>query len=154
MGNQIRIVVAQPRHVIAIYNLLKKVYEEIPGFPVLEEGPSIQCILNTIATGYCLMAILDGKVIGSIGITPEKFIWSPSVSFGRTFWWSVAKEHRKTKAAMMLMKRAKEDCEKEGGTLIVDQITAYRPEAFGKAMKRMGAEYLGGAFMFGSLRRG
>jgi len=63
-----------------------------------------EIVLRTINDGAVLVALDDGKIIGSIGGGPATEWWSDDLIFG-DLWFYVYKQNRESKAGIQLIKK-------------------------------------------------
>lgn len=87
----------------------------------LDFDRAAQCVVRSIEAGECLVAIRDGRVIGTFGLT----VWTPDYSRDSVLtdtWIYVAPDHRRSTAILRLKRAAKAHARKAGFPFITGAV--------------------------------
>lgn len=107
---------------------------------------SILTIRDTIQQGGVFVAVLEGKIIGSAGVSPQSSWFSNAVFLGDS-WFYVSPGSRGLRVAMLLKKKLIEYAERAKLDLVCAVFSTTDAERKGQFFAR-DMEFLGGAYTY------
>lgn len=114
---QVEIRLAEPRDAEEIMRLIAEMHGEVGLFPLSAKSVA-STVVNTIETGFVLIAERGGEVAGSVGLAVDE-PWYSETRVLRDLWVYVRPAHRRSRAADQLLRHAKETARLAGLTLIL-----------------------------------
>lgn len=102
-----------------VFHLGREFGAELPSYMPLDETKALQTIDRVFKEGLIIVAEVDGKIVGSIGLIARQWWFSDRWFLGDN-WIFVSKDHRKSRIAIQMLKRAKQFADKTGLPLFVD----------------------------------
>lgn len=141
---------AKPTDAVAIFALLRKMHEELPGvLAPIDDGKAIMVVLQTIREGLVFVAICDRRIVGSIGIVNQQPWWS-SENEPSDLWWYALPEHRAAGVGTGLLRMVR-DAYPEGRLRLSDVAGAAVDDRLDALYRRVaGLSRIGGIYMRGS----
>ncbi len=94
-----------------VFHLLQEMAAEFPKPLPADDTKVLQTIDALFKDGLILVAEVDGKIVGSIGLGPTQW-WFSEVWLLGDKWIFVSKKHRKSRIAIQMFKRIKEFADK------------------------------------------
>jgi GNAT superfamily N-acetyltransferase len=119
------------------------------GYPPIQEDRALRWILDVMARGFVLVAIADGRVIGSAGFDAFQFPWNGDLWCFNNTWLYVQPEYRKGGTTAMLIRHAVKYAEARQAPIIMGNTSGYRAELKDMLIGRAGFTYAGGFFVRG-----
>jgi len=149
----IRIRPASPADIPKIVTLMHETHAEHDFSPypppneIALHGHLLTCMIPT--NGTVLAVEAEGKIVGVTTLLYFYFEWNPSVRCLTNRLFTVAKEYRKTNAADLLIKKAREfAAEQNIEHVYIGVMTDEDAELKDRFMRIKGGKYLGGNFSF------
>lgn len=137
---------------VKIFELLRRMHEEI-GFGPINGEKAAQRIAAVLEDGTALLAELDGKIVGSIGLQVSN-PWYTDTGFIGDLWTYVIPQARSTRAAFLLIEAAKRLSKAQGDKkLILGFLGCSDESTFERKVKfyvRMGLKPIGVTFQYGA----
>lgn len=132
-----------------IYSLLVEMSENTGlKFPTPNWVKIEDLLRNLLSEGVVFVAKVNDEAVGVIGLQKGSYWWSDEEFLSDAFFY-VSKEFRKSRAALLLLERAK-TCAKIMGLPICGAImTGFEPERKDKLYEHSGFKYLGGIWAIG-----
>lgn len=130
-----------------IFRLLEYLHEETGDANLfdIEEPVLGQYIMHVVATSFCLVALVDGKLVGSIGLMGQRNYWSSRMYLQDT-WWYVHESFRDTPAAAKLFLGAMEFAKTNKAPIKLMQGTGLDTDKFDKMLVKRGFSKLGSSY--------
>ena len=100
-----------------LYDLLLTMHDEV-GMATLAPLKVVQAIENVLETGFCVVAEIDGEIVGSIGLDLREWWYSEDVFFGDR-WVFVHPDYRKSSIAAGMLRKAISFADKADIPLVV-----------------------------------
>ena len=135
-----------------IYDLLQEMHRELPMVEV-DLPKSLTFIGDLLETGFILVAEVDGKIVGSIGVGPQQW-WCSYRWLLYDYWTFVSKDYRQSQVIILMFEKIKEFVDKTGLLLImgifsVEQVKR-KNKLYRKHFKPMGELFVYGLDMEGT----
>ena len=130
-----------------IYELLREGHDrEMPMIPI-DRLKALKFIARVLETGVILVAVVNGKIVGSIGVIPDQW-WFSDRWFLREYWTYVSPAHRRSRIAVKLIKQIKKFADKARMPLMIG-VFSYnqakrKNKLYRKHFKPMGEFFLHG----------
>ena len=136
-----------------ICRLIAAWHDETPmNYPAWEEAASIHWIADTIADGAVFVLIDEesSKIIGSIGLSGQKYPWNKSVWVLECEWFHVDIDKRGGGGgAVSLIEAAKGFSDKHSSPLVLSIMQGLDAELKDRFISTCGFDYAGGNFVYG-----
>lgn len=146
---KIRIREAQPRDVVAIYDLLVHSLKEVDyDVPAPDEGAAITWISGVLIQKATWVADMDGEIIGALGLEASPWPWNPQFLFATNAFFYVRSDRRAGGTALKLKEAAQKRMKGVGMHLILGIMWGGASELKDKLIARGGGEYIGGNVLF------
>lgn len=130
----------------AILDLLREMHEEVSVFTMCE-AKVIDKIDNVISSGVCFLAVVDDRVVGTLGCEPDVMWYSEDVYLGER-WTFVSEDYRRSTIAKDLLRLADDFSRKMEMALLigvfVPKRTASKTALFRRFFEPMGEFFVGG----------
>lgn len=150
-GVEITLRTAKPADAVAVMQAIRPMHEESAiQFPPIVEADALRWIIDVIERGFVVLAEVDGRIVGTLGLRVQTYPWNARVPFLYNTWFYVAPEFRKGGTAAKLLDKAKAAHHQHHGIgVLVDITTAVDAARKDRFMAAMGFTYMGGLFAYG-----
>ena len=104
---------------------------------------------GVITQGYCVVAEIEGQIVGTSGMSFVKFPWNDEVWIMNNEWLHVSKEYRKGGTAKKLMKMAMDFAKERKLPVTMGIINGVDTEKKKRFVQMLGWQHMGGNFIYG-----
>lgn len=143
-----RLRAATVRDATALYDMLLAYFALNPKMPAPLPNPTMAWGLGVIMRDGCVIAEIDGKIVGSLGVERGNFPWNPGVPYLNMVWLYVIPERRGGGTANRLLKAAKDIAANNGIMVRVDNIWGIDAVAQDRWREIHGFQYVGGNYVW------
>lgn len=139
---------ADAMDVVNILRLMERAHETSGNrYPPIEPSRAIDWINRTIAEGYVVAAVRDGRIIGSMGLGPYRHPWNAEQWFATNEWLYVDQKYRDKGVAVKLMTLTKGWSEEKNVPIIIGVQDILDADTKDRFIRQQGFTYCGGIFM-------
>lgn len=153
--NEVILRIAEPDDTQSIMLLLKTYYSEMAlNYPKIDKGDCMEWILRTIRHGGSVVAILKGRVIGSVGCAPYEFSYNRRFKYIMNEWFTVHPKYRNLGIASKMLEHCKGISDKKSEIVgenipFMFSISSGKDKRLDRFIEMSGFQYAGGLFMYG-----